>query len=387
MSQPMAKKKNQTRRGKGAKVTRKPKVVVVQQQRSPKRSRKQGQKKKRFQTNQLTGRGTVKNSTTNRQRMVIEEDEYVGEIVGGAGTPSAFNVQAFPVNIGQAVTFPWGSGVCKNNFEKYEFEYLEFYVKREVSEFAASGTTGKVMLMFDNDASDGPPTTKQQVEDTDPHADGMPCENVRLVIPSRMLKACCDDGHFVRPAGLPGGADIKTYDVGNLFVCTQGLAVTNATVGELHVRYRVRAKIPILEAGAAAPANNSVTFLTLVGGINPTSAVPITLPFDTVITNGLAVVNAAGALTLPVGNYIVTAEVQSSQSNSQTNIALSLQKNGVPIGLDIQEGLYNAVANYMTLTHEVFYSSNGTDILTAVAQLNFGSGVPFLRGSIIITAI
>lgn len=253
----------------------------------------------------LAGRGSTKNRSANRQSMIIEEDEYIAEVVGAA-TAANFGTTAYPINIGQAVTFPWGSGVVRNNFEKYRFEYLEFYFKREVSEFATNGTTGKVMLHVDFDAADGPPTTKQQVEDSDPHSDGMPCENINLIVPQHSLERLTD-GWFVRPGGLPGSTDIKTYDVGNLYVSTQGLAANSAIVGELHVRYRCKVYVPVLDALNGAPSNHNAASYGTLTTETFADSVTSNLLVANVRANGLGIVNTAGSFALPAGNYYVSA--------------------------------------------------------------------------------
>jgi len=92
---------------------------------------------------------TLKTSTsaaTTRRGQIIEEDEYIADIVGS----TAFATTAYPVNPGQSNTFPWANKIA-SLYEKYDFERLEFYYRREVSEFATNGQAGKVMLSFDYD--------------------------------------------------------------------------------------------------------------------------------------------------------------------------------------------------------------------------------------------
>lgn len=256
----------------------------------------------------LAAKGSTKNTSSPRTRrsLLLEEDEYIGEV--SSNPSNTFQVDSFPVNIGQSKTFPWGSGVAKNNFEKYIFEYLEFYFKREVSEFAPNGSSGKVILSFISDASAGLPSNKQQMEDTFPHSDGMPSENIRLVIPSDMLKRL-NDGHFIRPGGLPGSADIKTYDLGQFFIASQGITNASALLGELHVKYKCRVFYPILEGPSLAPVNTRVAaFYVSTAGEAITSDTQYTVQFASADpVNGLSAVNTAGNFVLPVGNYLVSS--------------------------------------------------------------------------------
>lgn len=302
--------------------------IIVQQR--PRRSRNRaGRQRPRLRNRRrgaLAGKGRTQNNTTNRNSMPVTEDEYIGEVTV-ANQPN-FNVVAYPVNPGQVGTFPWLSTLA-SRFEKYQFDFLEFYFKREVSEFATNGQVGKVILSFDPDAADAPPSSKVQMEAMDPHKDGMPCENISLLIPPRMLKRL-NDAMFVRPGGLPGAADIKTYDIGNLFVATQGI-LNNVAVGELHVRYGVRLMIPVIESIVGAPANNSVSLFTggQVGG--GATTVGVTVLFGTTVFNPLGITYAAGIFTLPAGNYLVDAQLTNGASVGFTSVVTALEQNNAPI--------------------------------------------------------
>jgi hypothetical protein len=256
----------------------------------------------------LAGKGRTRNGTTNRRDFVIEEDEYIAEVTP-ANEP-AFNVTQYPVNPGQVGTFPWLSTIAKN-FEKYCFEKLEFYYKREVSEFATNGQTGKVIYSFDTDASDPAPFGKQEMEATDPHEDALPSENFRLPIPTKMLIPLMNDAHFVRPGALPPGTDLKTYDVGTLNVATQATAANTAT-GELHVRYRVRLMVPVLPPGGSQAAG------TLQGaGGSFTAATPFgAAP----VSNGAVTIAAAGTKVISISNVQVGTEIQVSSTIAGTVI-------------------------------------------------------------------
>lgn len=361
MSVVQVKRKRNRNKNKGNKIQRIPRILpFFGPQRPPgmqSQQKKQRKKKPQRKGHNLAGKGSVRNQTTNRKRMCIEEDEYIGEVTGGG--VSGFNATTYPINIGQSATFPWASGVVKESFEKYRFTSLEFYIKREVSEFATAGTTGKVMLSVDSDASDGPPTTKQAVEDTDPHSDGMPCENIRLVVPISILNRL-NNGHYIRPAGLPGAADIKTYDVGNLFVSTQGLAVNNVSVGELHVKYRCEVFIPVLEAGAGAPMNNQVSWYQSPSSQVLTSGVLANLAYSAT-TNGIGIVGTNPA-TPPVGNYIIDIMAIFS-ATTLTSATIIVQKNGTNLFPNGEVEWAGAAITEQTLNTKAFVSMNGTDTL------------------------
>jgi len=319
---------------------------------------------------------------------VVENDEYIGEVLGCNSTTVPV-IQTFPINPGQVATFPWLSEQAAQ-WEKYRFDYLSFYYKPEVSGFATEGQSGKVIMMVDYDASDPAPTTKQEMEDTDPHVDGMPYEDITLALdPYDMFTD--SDAKYVRIAGLPGGSDIKTYDAGNVVVMTLNNGGTNA-VGELHVRYKVTFRVPVLEATkSAAPANNQVTALSDNAYEPYTTTVTALAPLATVGTNGLVAVNTAGSILLPAGNYLVDWDVDGKDTSAEA-FEVSAQLNNVTasttIGVPANTGpILVAAAGQITIGGTSFVSLNGSTAIGLEVTLTGVAGTLTARSSMRIVAI
>jgi len=314
----------------------------------------------------------------------VEEDEYIADVNGSV----TFATTAFPVNPGQAATFPWLSKQAAQ-WEKYYWEYLEFYYKPEVSAFAQNGAAGKVILSMDYDAADAPPSSKQQAEDTDPHADAMPYEDLLLQLdPYEMFQMGLSK--YVRPGGLPGSTDIKTYDSGNLSVST--IANVNATlIGELHVRYAVVFEVPVLEssAGGSVPANNQVAWFMSSIAEPETTGVPLTLALATAEANGIAAVNTAGSIVPPAGNYLVDAWVTGSAATAVTEQSVAFEKNGAVVGTQapLTTLAAAAISTELTVGGSWFVTCNGTDALKLVSQTNGTGGTVTAVGSLRIVAI
>jgi hypothetical protein len=321
-----------------------------------------------FADRALAGKGRTKNGTTNRANFVIEEDEYIAEVTP-ANEP-AFNVVQYPVNPGQVSMFPWLSTIAKN-FEKYCFEYLEFYYKREVSEFATNGQTGKVIYSFDTDASDPAPFGKQEMEATDPHEDALPSENFRLPIPKKMLLPLLSDAHFVRPGALPANTDLKTYDVGTLNVATQATAANTAT-GELHVRYRVRLMIPVLP-----PGGSQGSAILVQGGGSLAAATP----FGSVPTvTGSITLAAAATNVLSISNVQIGQELSIKVALDGT--VLGAPSFTAPVGLTLKTALLAVAGAAQTqsalwstytvtaLNPSITVTTTATTITFAVAEVS-----------------
>lgn len=360
-------RKNRRNRGpKKGNVTVQKKIVIG------KTSRRQRRRRVRIGPGgHLTAKGSTQNDgmrMMNRRGCVVEEDEFIGPVSGS----TAFNAVPYPLNPGQARTFPWLSQEAKL-WERYVFEYLEFYYKRDVSEFATNGTTGKVMMNVDFDASENPPSSKIQVEDSFPHSDGMPCENFKLIVPRSQLHPK-GEPKYVRTGGIPGAADIKLYDAGNFFISTQGNQ-NSTEVGELRVRYRIRFEVPVLEAINTAPTNYSVTLWQklLVPGLTTGAATNINFQSVDVVTDGLGIA-PSNNFVLPPGNYLVDGTVVFTIAGGNlTSAQGAFQKNGTAVftssGFTCAAAAV-VVANTLTLS-PAYVVGNGIDQFQFIVAATF----------------
>lgn len=312
---------------------------------------------------------------------LLERDEYIADISGSV----TFATTAYPVNPGQASTFPVGSREALL-WEMYKVQSLEFYYKPQVTAFATNGQTGKVILSVDYDSSDAPPATKQQIEDTKPHSDGMPCETIRLIVdPARCNKT--QNFHYVRPGGLPGHADIKTYDCATVRISTIGC--TNTTnVGELRVRYRFLLDTQVLEALTTAPSNYSVAwFQSTSGEACGASGGKNQLLLATATANGLVAVNTAGSIVLPAGNYLITLRVATNSGTAIAYTSAEIQKNAATLQTALPlPAIAIAGMTYMCVTDQQYVTSNGTDAFTFLSQVNY-TGAATMAGSVVILAV
>jgi len=267
-----------------------------------------------------------------RKRHNFDEDEFITDLVGSTtfGNGANTTAQQFAVNPGQAATFPWLSAIAPK-FEKYVFTKLEFYYKHEVSQFATAGTVGKAILSFDYDAADPPPTAKQQMLDTDPHNDKMPCQDFALIID---CKESFNNGpKYVRPGIVPGGSDVKTYDIGLLNYGAAGTSDGTTKIGELHVRYAGWFEKPVLESTVAAPANNQVAVFKSSAPEALTTTVKTQLALATAVNNGLSIVNTVGNLVCQAGNYLVDFDVNVIDTTSEAiTIVVEVDWNAAPVG-------------------------------------------------------
>jgi hypothetical protein len=135
--------------------------------------------------------------------------------------------------------FPWLSQVAQR-YETYKFRKLLF----EYHTRAATSQVGTVGLVFDFDAEDPAPASQMEALSYHDKCADSPWKDDCVV-----LDLAQGDRLPIRytRAGTPtGNYDIKTYDVGNLHVFTDGVA-SSTNLGLLEVKYVVDLYTPQIQ--------------------------------------------------------------------------------------------------------------------------------------------
>lgn len=223
-------------------------------------------------------------------RIIVRHREYIADISGSV----AFSATSFSINPGLPGSFPWASQLCFD-YESYLFVRLSF----EFETAKSTATSGSLMLAIDFDAADDAPTSKSQM---------MSYHNA---VRSPVWSECCYESdrndlqkfgvqRYLRYGALAANRDIKTYDVGNLFVGTQGCADTTV-LGELYVTYELVLMTPQFSLTSMINAFSA----KIVGA----TGISRSAPFGTaaVVTGGLSVSALNGTITFNrIGKFIMT---------------------------------------------------------------------------------
>lgn len=185
---------------------------------------------------------------TSADSITVRHREFVQDIQGSEG----FTLDAFAVNPGNPLLFPWLSSIAQR-YESYTFRELHFEYETSVSTI----TPGTVMLAADYDVTDPAPLTKVQLMSYSKAERGAPWQETRYdARPSDLRKFAAQ--RYVRGLALPSG-DPKTYDVANIFVATQGMSAPVVTVGELYVSYTVVLQTPQISSALQVAGSAQIT--------------------------------------------------------------------------------------------------------------------------------
>ncbi len=223
----------------------------------------------------------------------IRHTERIGTVNGSV----AFAATGYAINPGLPSSFPFLSGIA-NRFESYRFDRLVYKFKTKT----ATSAVGDVIQVIDYDASDGAPTNSIQAEAYQGAVSSAPWQDNSNVSSKQNLHKL--PSRYVRGESVPANTDVKLYDVGNYYICTENQAST-ALVGYLYVEYDVLLMTPQLRASDFGIAGGAITGASSMSGANPFG----TAPAADAQARGISM-SAASVLTVTSpGYYLLTWQV------------------------------------------------------------------------------
>lgn len=239
------------------------------------------------------------NTGSSRATFPLDRKEFIADVTGSvdfALTRYTVNPGLDPVNGG---CYPWGAGIA-NNFEEYETLAVSFHYAPSTS----ATNNGAVMIAFDYDTLDASPATKAQMLLYADNVRTSPWSPATLTLKASDLRK--SSRKYTR-SGNVANSDLKTYDLGAVYVATAGQA-SAAIIGEFWISYSHTLHTP--QPSAAAAIAQHVTSLS------PTSAE--LLPTPVVATGSSEIVSVAGEVLtfLTSGQFLVTLELTGTTISS-----------------------------------------------------------------------
>jgi hypothetical protein len=254
-------------------------------------------------------------SSTGAGDVHVHHRELLATIPGSVD----FAVTSVAVNPGLSGSFPWLSSIA-NRYQSYKFNSLCF----EFITSCSTTFTGNVMLGMDFDAAEAAPLSKPQFMSYRSSVAESPWKDLSTrFLPVDLHKAVSS---YIRTGPLAPNLDIKTYDVGNFYVATQGQVATTA-VGDLYVEYdlqlltpqraAISLSLPSLSASIVGGGSFASSFFGSDPIINPNNSLDIavsgttsTITFNTAfdgLVNLLA--EGGGATVTPGGTATVRVDL------------------------------------------------------------------------------
>jgi len=300
--------------------------------------------------------------------MRIRHRELVVSSIAGATT---FTVQnRLALNPGLASVFPW----LAPQAQQWE-EYTCHALRAEYIPIAPTSTAGDVIISPDYNASDPTPTTETQISDNVDTVEDSCWRDIEVnLTPSSMHPI--GPRKYVRPCAVAG--DIKTYDVGVLFVAVNNETGTSA-VGKLWVEYDFEFFVP-QNSPSPATTSQQTSFFSNHAATGFTTATPKAVPWDTLVFDPLNIGPvAAGVFTPPAGCYKIFAQVTCEDSSAETfQGQLEILKNGASLASKVRcnflDASVAAVGEIDVLVVEAVVPMNGTDTFQVQLTLTGAGG-------------
>lgn len=218
----------------------------------------------------------VRNSN-HGEATVINHREYLGDLLSGSGTPTAFTLQSFNINPGNSELFPFLANIARN-FQEYEVRGMIFELKTLSSDFSTSFSLGSMFMATDYNVLGPAPGSKQALENMEYASSSKP--STSIIMPVECDPRNSVDTHlYVAIDEDYQGGDPRLYDLGKVYIGSQGLPVPNSPIAEIWVTYEVALFKPILNGNMP---NEETSSLHLIGtaGVTPTRPLGSTFEYS-----------------------------------------------------------------------------------------------------------
>jgi len=316
----------------------------------------------------------------------IRYRELISSTVAGTTTfPTTFlpGSSVFQVNPGLPPMNPWLAPQSVQ-YEQYRYHGLKFiYIP-----FVNTSISGDVMMMMDYNVLDPPPSTEQQFLDHPGAKISSIWECSEFVCNIKSMHAI-GPRKFVRPCAVAG--DLKTYDCGKFYICSNNVAAGTAAIGKLFIEYDVEFFTPqLVPSPATLPSSTTMTVTTTPQTYTTSVAAPLNLDapkFDPLgIYTGFT--PGSSAATPPAGCYRISIVLQATAVTDLTQVQLAFYKNGasyVPQAFTWSGAGADLILN-QTATGEVVVPLNGTDTFQFEVIIS-GAGTLAVTQSIVLWSL
>jgi hypothetical protein len=297
-------------------------------------------------------------------------------VVASVNNSNTFSVQStLLLNPGLAATFPWLAPQA-GQWEQYVVHKLD----AEWIPIAPTSTQGDVIISPDYDSSDPAPTTETQASDNVDTVVDSVWKNILVKLDPKAMMGM-GPRKYVRPCAVAG--DIKTFDVGKLFICTNNSTGGATAVGKLWLDYDFEFFVPQNSPNPDTTPQQTSMFIRSTNQTF-TTATPAPLQFATVSYDPLSFGPAvAGVFTPPAGVYRLSSQATCNDSaNEAFTVRMDIYKNGALVtGLSSEISQPAFAGDNLSLTIDGIVPLNGTDTVNIEMTMTGAAGTLIVTGA------
>jgi hypothetical protein len=164
----------------------------------------------------------------------IHQVERIANVEANSTTAGAFKADTYVMNPADSKTFPWLSSIAKL-FDKYKFHKLRFFFINN----SPTSIAGNVTMAVDFDTLDSTPANGTQMSNLAKFSTFAPWKQEDLSIPVNRPGTNTWLYTLDNQGTIPNSTDLKTYNLGNFLISSEGISTTGYLVGYLCVEYDV----------------------------------------------------------------------------------------------------------------------------------------------------
>jgi hypothetical protein len=164
----------------------------------------------------------------------IHQVERIANVEANSTTAGAFKADTYVMNPADSKTFPWLSSIAKL-FDKYKFHKLRFFFINN----SPTSIAGNVTMAVDFDTLDSTPANGTQMSNLAKFSTFAPWKQEDLSIPVNRPGINTWLYTLDNQGTIPNSTDLKTYNLGNFLISSEGISTTGYLVGYLCVEYDV----------------------------------------------------------------------------------------------------------------------------------------------------
>jgi hypothetical protein len=246
--------------------------------------------------NVLSNSAQIPKFSSTAQTNIVSHREYLGDIAG----TTLFTNNSYPLNPGQAKTFPWLSTIAQN-YQQYKWHGIIFEFRPLITDFVTSGAPGVVVMATNYNADEPAYSTKQAMENSEYAVSvkptctlihGVECASNQTILPQS----------YIRNAAANPNLDLKFSDLGNFQLATQGNPIQ--LIGELWVSYTVEFFKPILPNDVGGDVQSGIVDRSTFSAASPLGLVQTSFSGD---LDGLLVTSDTISFNGQPGNLYLVA--------------------------------------------------------------------------------
>lgn len=213
----------------------------------------------------------VKN-TNKGEFTVFNHREYLGDLVTGTGSPSAFTLQKYQINPGNSELFPFAFRMAEN-FQQWELRGMLVELKSLASNTSTTLNMGSMFCAVDYNSLDAVPTNKIELENLEYACSNKPSDSILMPVEcARQNSALNTTSLYIAVNNDYQGGDKRLYDIGQLFIGTFGCPAAEAPIAEIWVTYEIAFAKPHLHIDPPLPPSELESLGAHWKGTHPTAS-------------------------------------------------------------------------------------------------------------------